>query len=375
MAGGGKAPKEQTVNQTTTNLPKYAEPYYTSMMGQAQALSNQPYQNYEGQRLAGFNQNQQQVQNETMGLQTPDQFQFGSNMAGAAGLGSLQAANYTPGQFNAQQVNAPGLQNFAMNAPDQFGQQQADQYMSPYQQSVVDIQKREATRDAKMGQLQSNLGAARQGTYGGSRQLMASLERERQLGQNLSDIQQKGSQAAYENAQQQFERDRAAQMNVGQQNLQSYLQTQGLGAQNYMQSALANQQYGLEAQRLGEQSRQFGASNALAGYGQAGQMAQTLGNLGQYQQQADLARLQAQGGVGQAQQGLTQQQLDMQYSDFLRQRDYPWEQLQQQSSLMHGVPVGLSSTSTAYAPNPSMMSQLVGTGLGALGTYNTLKGG
>ena len=510
-----------------------------------------------------------------------------SNMQGAqTGYNpSLNAFQFGPTQqVSAQQVGAPTMQGaqtsygqgpldqFRMAAPDQFGQAQADQYMSPYVQNVVDTQKREAITDAQKGQLVQDLGAARQGTYGGSRQLLAGLERERNLGTQLGDIQARGSQAAFENAQAQFERDRAAGMTAGQTNLQAalgqqelgvqtgmqsalanlsneqqarvnnqamqfqaqgmnadsalraamanqgvdvtraqanlqsqlgtqelganiglqtamqnlsneqqarvnnqaqqfqaqgmnadsalraalanqgvdvtraqanlqsqlgtqelganigmqaslanlssaqqanvqnqaaQLQTQGLnaeqamraalanqqaglqvgsqnlealmntqqlGSQNYMQSMLANQQQGLEAQRLGEQSRQFGASQGLAGLQAAGQMGQTLGNLGQYQQQSDLQRLQAQSAAASEQRGLQQQYLDQAYADFLRQRDYPMEMLGQYSNLLRGLPIGLNTTQTAYATPPSMTSQVLGTGLGALGMYKTLSG-
>jgi hypothetical protein len=66
--------------------------------------------------------------------------------------------------------------------------------------------------------------------------------------------------------------------------------------------------------------------------------------------------------------------LDQQYQDFLRQQNYPLEMLQQYSSLLHGVPVQPSTTQTVSAPAPSLASQIMGTGLGALGMYNALKG-
>ena len=204
-------------------------------------------------------------------MSSPNQYGAGSAMAFQAGQGALQQ-NYDPSQFGSQQIGMPNLQNYSMQGPanvqaqqygapqmgaaqtdfqpnldyfqlqgpQQFGGVQAQQYMSPFQQNVVDVQKNEAIRDAKKGQIVQDLGAARQGTYGGSRQLLAGLERERNLGTQLGDIQARGSQAAYENAQQQFERDRAAGMTTGAQNQQAALQTQQLGTQTGMQAALAN---------------------------------------------------------------------------------------------------------------------------------------
>jgi hypothetical protein len=352
---------------------------------------------------------------------------------------NVRARQYgTPQMGTAQTEFQPDLNYFQMQGPQQFGGVQAQQYMSPYAQNVTDIQKREAIRDAQKGQIVQDLGAARQGTYGGSRQLLAGLERERNLGTQLGDIQARGSQSAYENAQAQFERDRAAGMTAGGQNLQAALGVQQLGAQTGMQSALANldsasqanvqnlaaqlqtqglnadqamraalanqqseltvgqqnlssaletqrlgttaglealranQQADLERQRMTEQSRQFGSQQQLAGLAQAGQMGQTLSNIGSAQQQADQARLAMQQGTAAQQQAMNQQYLDTAYQDFIRQRDYPMEQMQQYSSLLRGVPVTPNSTATTYAPSPGLGQQLMGAGLGALGMYKTL---
>jgi len=322
--GSPSTPTQQNVTSTTSNLPEYARPYFENMMNRAQAQSYQQYTPYSGQRIAGFTPAQQQIQQNTLGMGSPNQFGTGSALAYQAGLGALNQ-KYDPKQFNASS----------------FGGAEAKQYMSPYAQNVMDVQKREATRDAQKSQLAEDLGAARQGTYGGSRQLLASLERERNLGTQLGDIQARGQQAAYENAQSQFERDRMA---------------------------------GMESQRLSEQSRQFGAGQGLAGLQAAGQMGQTLGNLGQYQQNADIQRLGAQGAAAGQQQQMQQQYLDQQYGDFLRQRDYPMEQLGYFSNLLRGLPMQLNSTQTSYAPPPSVASQLLGGGLGAYSTYKMLQG-
>ena len=468
---GKSTPKQPTETSVTqTNIPDWLQPSVMDVIGRARSVADQPYTPYPYERMAGFTPAQQQVQQNMLGMRTPNQFAFGSGLAAAAGQGSLQAGDYRPAQFTAQQIGQPNLQQFQMGpamgvsaqqvsspqmqgaqtdfapqidimrqqAPDVFGQQQAQQYMSPYMQNVVDIQKREAAREAQMGQLAQDLGAARQGTYGGSRQLLASLERERQLGQRLGDIQATGQQAAYESAQAQFERDRAAQMQaqqanlqaglqqqqlgvqtglqtalanldarqqanvqnlaaqlqtqgmnqeqamraalanqqagltVGQQNLESLLQTQQLGAQTGLQAMQANQQAALEAQRLGEQSRQFGSSQGLAGLAQAGQMAQTLGNLGQYQQQADIQRLNMQQQAAAMPQQIEQMRLDQMYADFLRQRDYPQETLGFFSNIIRGLPAGSSTSQITYAPQPSMAQQILGTGIGALGAAKYL---
>jgi hypothetical protein len=420
MGGGGGSNQVQKSEVTQSTLPEYARPYFEGLMTRANTELTKGYTPYGQERIADFTQQQRGVQQNILGMQTPGQFGNASTLATAAGLGSLEAGKYTPGQFgfqqvNAQQVNAPSMQaaqtnynpnltTFQMQAPDQFGQQQTNQYMSPYMQNVVDTQKREAVRDARQGQIVQDLGAARQGTYGGSRQLLAGLERERNLGTQLGDIQARGSQSAFENAQAQFERDRGATMTAQQQNLAAQLgvqqlgtdvglktalanldansqanvqnlaaqlQTQGLNSEQAMRAALANQQAGLDVQRMGEQSRQFGSSQGLAGLAQAGQMGQTLANIGSAQSQADQARFGLQTSTAAQQQAMNQQYLDTAYQDFIRQRDYPTEQMQQYSSLLRGVPVSPNSTTTTYAPSASIGSQLLGGGLGAAALYNT----
>jgi hypothetical protein len=162
-----------------------------------------------------------------------------------------------------------------------------------------------------------------------------------------------------------------AQLTTGQQNLQAALQTQQLGTQSGLEALRANQQADLERQRMAEQSRQFGAQQRLAGLGQAGQMGQTLTNIGSARSQADLARFGLQTQTAAQQQALQQQRYDMAYQDFLRQQGYPMEQLQQYSSLLRGVPVEPNVSRTAYAPSASLGSQLMGGGLAAAGIYNT----
>jgi len=374
MGGGGGAPQVQKVENTNTNLPKYAEPYVMDMLQRGQAESNREYTPYGDQRIAGFTDAQTNAQNMATNMQQPGQYGTATDMATQAGLGALNAGkNFTPGQFNAQQVGAPQLQNYQMAGPQSYTGDAVNQYMSPYMQQVVDVQKQQALRDAQIGQLAQNLGAARQGTYGGARQLLATTERERNLGNQMGQIQATGSQNAFQNAQAQFNAQQAAQQAANTQNLQANLNVQSLGSGQNMQAQLANQQYGMDAQKAAEMSRQFGANLGLQGYQAANQAAQNLGNLGTAQQTSDMQRMQAMAAAGKEQQGLQQQQMDTQYADFLRQQNYPMEQLNYYSSLIHGLPMTMGSTATAYAPPPSMASQVAGAGLGAASLYQMTK--
>jgi len=365
--GGDSSPPPANQTVTQTNLPEYARPYFENLLQRGQAESYREYTPYESERIAGFTPAQMEVQRQTMGMQTPGQFGVGTGMVGAGGLASLGAGQFQPGQFQTTGIGAPNLAQYQIGTPQTFGQQQAEQYMTPFMQNVVDIQKQSAIRDAQKTQLGANLGAARQGTYGGARQLLAQTEREKTLAGQLGDIQARGLQDAYSQAQQQFERDRAAQLGVSQQNLQALLGVQQLGAGQSMEAQRANQQALMDIQRMAEQSRQFGSDVGLRGAGQAIQAGQTLGQLGAAQQQSDLQRLAAQESVGSQQRALEQQVLDQRYADFLRQRDYPMEQLGYYSSLLRGLPMQMGSTQTTYAAPPSLVSQVAGLGLAGYG--------
>jgi len=418
--GGGGGPSSQTVTQT--NLPEYAKPYFQNLLNRTQAESYREYTPYEAERIAGFTPGEQALQTEISEMGTPSQFGQATRLAQGAAEAAGRAAQYTPGKFSASQIGgtdqvgtqdiqaaqtdyAPNLNYFQMAAPQLFNQATAQQYMSPYMQEVVNMQQREALREAQMAQNLVDLGAARQGTYGGARQLLGQTEAARNLSTKLGDIQARGLQSSFENAQAQFERDRAAGMAAQQANLQAALGVQELGSQQGLQTALANlsnqqqarvqneanrlqaagmnqeaalrtalanQQASLEAQKMAEQSRQFAGDLGLRGAAQAGQMAGLIGDLGTATQQADLQRLQAQSASEAQVRAMEQQELDQDYADFLRQRDYPMEQLGYFSNILRGLPIQLGSTATTYAQPPSMASQLGGAGLGALGLYNLL---
>ena len=105
--GKSSAPQAQQIQQTTSNLPEYARPYFENLMGRAQALSNEEYTPYPNQRISGFTPAQQQIQQNVLGMQAPNQIAIGSGLAALAGQGSMAAGDYRSGQFNAQQVGQP----------------------------------------------------------------------------------------------------------------------------------------------------------------------------------------------------------------------------------------------------------------------------
>jgi hypothetical protein len=310
MGKGGGAPSEVS----TITIPKYAQPYMEKLLGQTEALTETPIASYTGERIAGPTVAQRETRQAVQGMQLPGGLQTAQQLTGQAGLEALARSVYSPQNFSAQMVQPVELQRYGMQAaqtgfrPDlQFYQigapaergtplmtaaqtgfrpdltagegftaDVAQQYMSPYMQQVVEVQKQKAIEDAQKTQLVQNLGSARQGTYGGARQLLAATEREKALGEQLGTIQATGTQAAYEQAAQQFERDRTARLQVqaletdvglktalanldsnqqaAVQNQAAQLQMQGLNADQALRIALANQQAALGVQSLGTET-------------------------------------------------------------------------------------------------------------------------
>jgi hypothetical protein len=366
------------------------------MLGKAEATTEAPYQAYGGERIAGFTPMQQQAQQGMANLQPAQQLGVATQMAGLAGLRAGNM-NYQGGDFANQYQRPAGyqssLQQFQMARPENVSTGRfidpdvMQQYMSPYQQAVTDIDKHEAMRSSNVMQQQQQAQAAQQGAFGGSRTAMVEAERQRNLGQQMGDIQTRGSQAAFQQGAQNFQMDQQRAMQAalanqqmgfgtGQQNLAAQLGVQQLGEQSRqfgygqdMNAAQLAAQYGTEAQRMAEQSRQFGANFGLQGLQQQLAAASTLGQLGQTQfgQQKDV--IQGQASMGAQQQGLEQQRLQQQYQDFLNQRAYPQQQLAYMSDMLRGLPLS-QSTQQLYQQPTSPLATAAGLGMTYMGAKN-----
>ena len=310
--GDDSSGQSQTSTQVT-DVPEWAKPYAKKIMGKADALADTPYQAYGGERTAQFTPLQQKA------------FQGADTMTPSAATG--QGINIA-GQVAGQALNT----QYNPYATGQFGAQ-AGQYMDPYMQNVVDIQQREAQRQADIARTQSNAVATKSGAFGGGRQAIVDAEANRNLALQKGDIQARGLQDAYSRGQQQFNTE----------------------------------------QQLREQSRQYGAGLGLQGLQTALSGAGQLGALGsqQFGQGMDINRLQA--GYGTQQQQQVQNILGQQYEDFLAQKRHPYQQLEFQSALMRGTPLG--TVNTMYTPNPSTAQQVGALGMGAYGLSKMMAEG
>jgi DNA-binding XRE family transcriptional regulator len=392
--GGGGAPAPSQTTAYQTNLPEYAKPYVTSMLeatqrqlfntqpgadGTTEITGFKPYQPYSTdptKYFAGPSSLQQSTYGEAGRMQTPGQFGAATGLAGMSGMGQLGTTQQA-GMYGAQGAGL-GQQGLgigqlgmlaaapAFGAGQQFASQVTDprsmqSYMSPYQQAVTDVAKNAAIREAQLAQQATNLGAARQGTYGGARQALMQGERERNLLANLSNIQAQGSQAAFDKAMQ------AQQFgaNLGLQGIQTGLQG--------VQQGLAGTAQGMQGAGLGLQ----GVGAQQAGFAGAGQAASTLGNLGGAQQQADLARMGFQNQLGGQQQQYQQGIINQAIQDYATAQQYPMMQLGFMSNMLRGLPMQATTTQT-YQAQPNLTTQAIsglGTAAGAYKAFGFKEGG
>jgi hypothetical protein len=290
---------QTSISTALTDVPEILKPYITGPGGvlpTAQTLLSKDYATTYGDplqqaglagsgRVAGMAPMQKQIGDELSRMGTPTQFTQGTGAAqlGLGALGSMLSPEMT------------------------------QMYMSPFQQNVIDVNKQEAIRDAQKGLMVNNLGAARQGTYGGARQLLAQTEQERNLQNKLGNIQATGMQNAFDAA----------------------------------------------------QRAQLGQAAGYTG------LSQSLGGLGTAAQASDIDRLKTQGAFGDLQRATQQQQLDAQYQDLMTKLNYPLANLETMNALTRGVPLNQTAASQrTTTPPPSFASQLAGAVLTGLSLYN-----
>jgi hypothetical protein len=321
-------PQISQITQSQTSIPDYARPYVENLLGQAQSYtdpSQNPYQQYMGERQAQFSPLQQMSYDNAAMMQGAPQLQDATAMAGSAGLGALNTG-YTYNPYQTKSFTSPGM---------------AESYMSPYMNNVVARQQADARRQGDIASQIQGAQAARAGAFGGSGDYLMRSQARNNLARQQGDIFAQGQQAAY---------------------------TQGMGQFNQEQAATQ------AAANLNAQQGQFGAGLGLQGLQTALTSANALGNLGntQYQQNMGINQMQNQYGLQQQQQ--SQNILNNQYQDFLNYQNSPYKQMGFMSDILRGLPLTQQSA-TMYQTPPSMGSQLIGAGTAAAGLALRAKGG
>lgn len=321
------------VTQTQQGFAPEIAPYAQRLLGRAESLFDEDYQQYQPERTAGFSPLQQMSYDNAALMKTSPQLQDATAMAGTAGLGALNTS-YTYNPYAAQSFTG-GTQGSYDQATGNYtpGTSNISQYMSPYMGEVVARQQADADRQAAIARQAQGAQAARSGAFGGSGNMLANNQLNAQLARQKGDIAATGMQQAFQNAQQQFNQSQA-------QNL--------AGAQ------------------LNAQQGQFGAGLGLQGLQTALTGANALGNIGnqQYQQNMGVNALQNQYGL--QQQAQMQKDLDTRYQDYLNYQNYPYKQIGFMSDILRGVPLTQTGSSVYQAP-PSTAQNIASLGLGAAG--------
>lgn len=275
----GPAVTTSTPGGTSTeqNIASWAGPYVMDYLSQARALAQLPYQAYQGPLTAGYSPLQQQAFSGYQNMQMPWQYGAGSGMAYQAGLGSFT----------------------------QPGTSQA--FMSPYMQGVVDVGKREAQRQADIARTQRSAQAVKAGAFGGSRQAIMDAEAQRNLAQQMEDIQTKGMQSAFDRAAQQYNAERDAQLRA----------------------------------------------------------AMGLGTLGQQQFGSQMQGLQGLMGAGGVQRDVEQQGIKALMDEYNKQLMWPYQQLEFQKSMLQGLPVsaqGTTPNTSDFQDYKNIITEMLGIG-------------
>ena len=294
-------PATSTVVQAQ-KLPSEIAPFVEEVVGEAQELYKQRlgegYVPFTGETIAPF---------------TPQEETAMANIEGLVGTSR-------PLQEEALGVTR-GL-------AEKFTPETAEEYMSPYQRAVTDIEKREAQRrfDREIRPRFEASAVQAGGLSGlGSRAGVESAELERGQAQLLADIETKGLQSAFRDAQQQFAQQKQREAGMATQ----------LGKAGPAMFASGLQEAGA-LQTVGEQRRDLGQSA-----------------------------------------------LDEAYFRFLEERQFPEQTLSEYSGFVYGNPMTriptqtTQSTGTPYQPSLGQTLLGVGSTLGAaaLRTPNIFREG
>jgi len=287
--GGGGSPPPPPATQTvrqSSEFPEELKPFVSDIFGKAQAIQEQRQE--EGfrpeltQQLASFTPDQQAAFTgirEQIG-QTRPLFQEATNLA----RGATRAAT-DPAEVAA--------------------------LMNPFLRNVTDIEKREAQRVADVQEQQLAAQAAQAGAFGGSRAAVLEAERQRNLAQQLGDIEARGRAAAFQDA---------------QARLQNQFAREGSGA------------------------AQLSALGAAI-------PAQTFKELG------------ALSGIGAAEQQQTQRALDIATQQAREEYGFPMQTLQDFQSILRGFPLPATTNVSrqTFSPAQPLSTQLLGLGTGLAG--------
>ena len=312
---GDSKPATQVVQQVS-KFPEELAPYIKEILGEAQTL-------YGAQKEEGY----QPYTKETIAPFTPEEIKAQEGLVGLAGYAYQDTGKVDDAGEPIKKLvrTGPGVtQPYLQEALDiyrtgaeKFTPEAAQEYMSPYQRAVTDIEKREAQKVFE-------------------RDVMPRFEKQAVQAGGMSGL---GSRAAIQ----------AGQLGQAQMQQMGDIEAKGL-QKSYM-----------DAQKL------FAEQKA-----RERQMAGDIGRAGTGLYQAGLADQGLLQDIGQQKRELGQSALDEAYYKFLKEQSYPQDIISQYSGTVYGAPnIGPSKniTSTGTPYQPSTGQTLLGLGLTGLNIY------
>ncbi len=280
LFGSSKSKSTQTQR---VDVPDWALPGLQEAMSMARDASSTPYEAYSDPRIAQFSADE---------------------------LGSFEGVRGIQGAFQPAFNQANDiLETVARSGLEGFSQDYLNQYMNPYIQNVLDVQ-RDRSLDNYSQQMNDYRARAGQASaFGGSRFGLGEAQMQQNFQRQLAENEALGLASAYE-------------------------------------SGLA------------------GAERGMARAGQAGLSMADLAAMGQGLSYQDYAALNAQGGQ---QRALEQAGLDFDYEQWIRERAHPYEQAQFLAGIASPIAGQVSGSTTNTTTKQSSDPGILGTAL-ALGS-------
>ena len=288
--------QKKPATTTTTiqqQIPPELSPFVKEVLGDAQKLYKadleRGYDPYTGQTIAPFTAEEERA------------------MEGISGL----VGTMRPFIKESEEIYRTGAEKFTPET--------AQEYMSPYQRAVTDIEKREAGRQFDIAQQSRDASAAGAGAGSlmGTRSAILEAEAQRNQQQLLSDIEARGLQKAYQDSQRLFSEQKARER----------------------------------------------------------QMAGDLARTGSGLFQAGLTEAGAEQRVGEQRRALGQSALDEAFKRFEEERDFPQQTLAQYQGSIYGNPLLSTPSQVRTTANqqfqPSMGQSILGLGLTGLNIFGT----
>ena len=372
---------------TGTQIPEWVSAAGRQLYEQAGEMASSAYPMYSGPRIASYNGQkltpEELAANRLLSQGTSTYQPYidrATAMSNTLGQGYDQASrqDLLGADYRGMsrddllgQYSGASRQDLIGDPSQQFSIDQAQPFLDIYQQSQ-DAAVNEVQRQTERANIQNRATAARSGAFGGSRLGIQEGLTAGEGARAAGDLRAQAGKEGLSFAAQQFEGDRQAserdrQARFGAENLMRGQFDQDRQARFGAEDTMRGQYDQDRAARFGaEDSRRAGFETQEAGRLRAAENLQGYAPLVQgLTEQAASGMLTA----GQARRQLDQMALDLAYSDYVEQREYPFQMINFALGALQGVPyetrtIGLEQ-GQQYVQNPSIYGQTIG-GLGSL---------